>query len=69
MRRRAKRAGVYPLVAATAGSVAAYFLADLVTAILVFVTLLFCTVAGLAVALKLIDWNSDLMNRPWGRNR
>jgi hypothetical protein len=69
LRRRTKRAGVYPLGVVIAGSVVAYFLADLVTAMLIFVALAFATLAGLALGLKIADWYSDLMNKPWGRSR
>lgn len=69
LRRRTKRAGVYPFGVVIAGSVVAYFLADLVTAILIFVALAFATLAGLALGLKIAEWYSDLMKRPWGRSR
>ena len=40
-----------------------------VTAILIFVALAFATLAGLALGLKIADWYSELMNKPWGRSR
>jgi 1,4-dihydroxy-2-naphthoate octaprenyltransferase len=67
VRRSTRRAAGYALVPVVAGSVVAYFLADLVVALLMLVTLLFCTFAGIAVSLKITDWYSDLMNKPWGR--
>jgi hypothetical protein len=69
LRRRTKRAAVYPFGLVIAGSVVAYFLADLVTAILIFIVLAFSTLAGLVLGLKIADWYSDLMNKPWGQNR
>lgn len=67
IRHRWKRTLPYPVAASVAGAVVTYFLSDFVTAILVGVTLTFCTLAGAALGLRLSYWYAELMNRPWGR--
>ena len=67
IRRRWRRTLPYPVAVSVAGTVATYFLSDFATAILVGVTLMFCTLAGAALALRLSYWYGELMNRPWGR--
>jgi hypothetical protein len=67
IRERWKRGLVYLLAAAGFGAVVTYLLSDLVTAPLVSVAVIFCTVAGAALGLRISYWYGDLMNRPWGR--
>jgi hypothetical protein len=38
-----------------------------VTAILIFIALVFCTLSGVALALMFADWYSEVMNKPWRR--
>jgi hypothetical protein len=66
-RRRVRRAAPYAVIPVVVGSVAVYFLSDLVTAVLVFIAVAFATLSGLAPGLRVSDWYADLMNKPWGR--